>query len=335
MSTALLPAARTRVARPLRIQDADALDALHDHVVRLLGDADSAVAVTTDVALRASGRAADGAPRPTRVELLREAHARMATEPRVAPGASLLEQLAGDEACGTALVVAMAVPTGAGAAVLDLTARHGLGLAEAAAVVGLDRRAAGAARSEALRQVRARLTEAGVGTGVDVMDTLARLPVLPAPRQLHDLFAPATRSTRRPVRPAIAWVGTAIVAVTTVGALAMALPPLTDGATGDAPVVVAQRVSDTPAARQLATPGDDVPESGVEQLVVQTPERDGAPSGSTTDEQGDEPVASPEPSPQPESEPEGSEGAAPDDSGEPEPSPEPSNNPLDLDLLNP
>lgn len=334
VSTALLPAARRGVDRPLRIDDAGALDAVHDHVVRLLGDAGAAAAVVADLALRAGHRVDDGAAGPTRAQLLRQAHARMATELRVAPRSPLLERLAGDHVLGATLVTAMAIPGRAGAALLDLTARHGLGLADAAELVGLDQRTAAATRTEALRQVRARLADAGVGQDVDVTAALAELPVVSAAPELNNLFAPAARATGRPVPSALAWLGTAVVAVATVGALAVALPPLTDATTGDAPVVVAERVSDTPAARQLATPGDDVPADGVEQLVVQTPERDESASESALDEQGAEPAPSPEPSPEPEPTPEEDDNGAPEEPEDPEPSPEPSN-PLDLDLLNP
>lgn len=334
MSTALLPAAHRGVDHPVRIDDADALDAVHDHVVRLLGNAESATAVVADLVLRAADRADDGAARPTRAQLLRQVHARMATEPRVTPRSPLLERLAGDDVCGTALVAAMAIPGRDGAALLDLTARHGLELAEAAEIVDLDRRAAAASRTEALRQVRDRLTDDGVSPGVDVATALARLPVVPAAPQLHELFAPAARATGRPVPPAVAWLGTAVIALATVGALAVALPPLTDDTTGDAPVVVAEAVTDTPATRQLATPGDDVPADGVEQLVVQVPERDEPPSKSAPNEDATAPEPSPEPSPEPEPTPE-DDGAAPEEPEDPEPSPEPSNNPLDLDLLDP
>lgn len=333
MSTALLPAARRGVEQALHIDDAGALDAVHDHVVRLLGDAESAAAVMADVAARAGARAGEGAPRPTRAQLLRQAHARMATEPRVTPRSPLLERLAGSDVCGTPLVAAMAIPGRAGATLLDLTARHGLGLADAAELVGLDRRVAAATRTEALRHVRAHLTDAGASPAIDVTAALRRLPVVPAPPEVHDLFAPAARSTGRPLPPAVAWLGTAVVGLATIGALAATLPSLTDVTTGDAPVVVAERVSDTPAARQLATPGDDVPADGVEQLVVQTPERDEPVSESAPDEEGAEPVPAPEPSSDPEPEPE-DEDAAPEEPEEPEPSPEPSN-PLDLDLLDP
>lgn len=334
MSTALLPAARRDVDRALRIDDVGALDAVHDHVVRLLGDAEAATAVVADLALRASHRADDGAAPPTRARLLREAHARMATENRSAPRSPLLERLVGDHVWGTTLVSAMTIPGRAGAALLDLTARHGLELADAAELVGLDQRTAAAARTEALREVRAGLAHAGVSMHVDVTAALAELPVVRAAPELHNLYAPAATATARPVPSAVAWLGTAVVAVATVGALAVALPPLTDGTTGDAPVVVAERVSDTPAARQLATPGDDVPSAGVEQLVVQIPERDEPPSESTPDEQAAEPVPSPEPSPELEPTPDDDESVAPDDPGDREPSPEPTN-PLGLDLLDP
>lgn len=338
VSTALLPAAgRANLDRVRRVTDATALDAVHDHVLRQLGDAEAAAAVMTDVVLRVGDRTRDGAPRPTRRDLLRAAHARMVTEERTTPSPRLAELLAGGaEDTPRILVEAMGVPGFAGAALLDLTSRHDLGLDAAAAVLGLDPRTAAGTRTEALRQIRAHVTDAGLDPRIDVPATLAQLPVVPAARELHDRLGPTSATASQTVPPAIAWLGTAVVALATVGALAVALPRLTDDSPGDAPVVTAERVTDTPAARQLATPGDNVPAEGVEELVVQAPERDESTTGQAPEDQAPEPAPSPEPEPEPtpeeESPPEQPQDPGP--SPEPEPEPEPWN-PLGLNLLDP
>ena len=341
MSTALLPATgRTDPDLVRRVTDAQALDAVHDHVLRLLGDAQAAATVMADVVLRVGDRTREGAPPPTRRDLLRAAHARMVTEERTAPSPRLVGRLTGDlgDPGSRVVVTAMGVPSFAGATLLDLTARHDLDLDAAAAVLGLDHRTAAGTRTEALRQVRAHVTDAGLDPGIDVAAALARLPVVPAATALHDRLGPSA-TTRRSVPPAIAWLGTAVVALATVGGLAVALPRLSDGSADDAPVVAAERVTDTPAARQLATPGDDVPAEGVEQLVVQAPERDGSATGQAPEDQAPEPAPSSEPSsePDPETAPE-DEGSPPEEPADPEPSPEPEpepENPLDIDLLEP
>lgn len=340
VSTALLPATgRANLDLVRHLTDATALDVVHDHVLRQLGDAEAAAAVMTDVVLRVGDRTREGAPPPTRRDVLRAAHARMATAARTSPSPELVERLAGDlgDRGSSVLVEAMGVPSFAGAALLDLTARHDLDLGAAADVLGLDRRTAAGTRTEALRQVRAHVTDAGLDPGTDVAAALAQLPVVPAPTALHDRLGPMSATARRSVPPAIAWLGTAVVALATVGALAVALPRLTDDNPGDVPVVAAERVTDTPAARQLATPGDDVPAEGVEQLVVQVPEQDGSATGQAPEDQAPESAPSPEPEPQPEPEttPE-DEASPPEEPSDPEPSPEPEpENPLDLDLLDP
>lgn len=342
MSTALLPATgRANLDLVRRVTDATALDAVHDHVLRQLGDAEAAAAVMTDVVLRVGDRTGDGAPRPTRRDLLRAAHARMVTEERTTPSPRLAEQLAGgtEDVAPRILVEAMGVAGFAGAALLDLTSRHDLDLDTAAAVLGLDRRTAAGTRTEALRQVRAHMTDAGLDPRIDVPATLARLPVVPAARELHDRLGPTSATAGRTVPPAIAWLGTAVVALATVGALAVALPRLADDSPGDTPVLTAEQVTDTPAARQLATPGDDVPAEGVEQLVVQAPERDGSATGQAPEDQAPEPAPSPSPEPDPDPDPEPTpeeEQSPPEEPQDPEPSPEPEpENPLGLNLLDP
>lgn len=336
VSTTLLPAAgRPGTDRDSRLADATALDAVHDHVLRQLGDTEAAAAVMTDVVLRLSDRQREGATPPTHRDLLREARARMVTEERTAPPPRLVERLAGGagDTASMVLVEAMTATDRAGAALLDLTARHGLQLNVAAGLLGLDPRVAAATRTEALRQVRAHVADAGLG--MDVTAVLARLPVVPAASVLHDRLGAVPGSPGRSVPSAVAWLGTAVVGLATVGALAVALPRLTDETTGDAPVVSAERVTDSPAVRQLATPGDDVPEGGVEELVVQIPERAGTSDEQAPQEQAPEPEPSPEPSPEPapETSPE-DEAPPPEEPGDPGPSPEPEG-PLGIDLLDP
>ena len=126
---------------------------MHDHVVRLLGDGPAARAVLVDTILRANGRAAELGEAPTVEALLRQAHARMASEPDTRGG--LEGVLATDDPITRVVTAAMARPARRSAAVLDLTARHGLDLRAAADVLGMDRTHAARARTEALEHVRA------------------------------------------------------------------------------------------------------------------------------------------------------------------------------------
>lgn len=339
MSTTLLPAAgRPAPGWHVRAGAAGALDVVHDHVLRLLGDAALAATVTADVALRAAGRATADDGATDLQAMLRSAHARMGPLDRRLPGPRLVGRLA-DGPAGRALVTGMAAAAQDnphGAAVLDLTARRGLGVRDAAAVVGLDHATAARARTEALGTVRAHLAEVGASVDVDVPTALAHLPVLPAPDPVQDLLpAPATAPTRGPVHPLLAWTATAVVAVATVGGLVVGLPALAEADASDAPVVRAVAVEEGPAADQLTSPVEDRSAQQVERLVVGTQTSEVDDEQAQDDEQatsGTAPVEvepSPEPTAEPEPEPTDAESPAPSEEPSEEPSEAPSEDPLD------
>lgn len=266
----LLPA-DTEVHVAVRAGAAREVDRLHDHVLRILADEEAAGRVTADVATRARARADELGEAPTFERLVALAHARMAVVDRQRPSDALVARLAGaSEPGGGALVRALSVPTRRGAALLDLTVRHDIDLRRAAALVRLERGAA-AARTEALRRVRSHLADAGLT--LDVGATLARLPVVGAPASVHQLVdLPDVADTSGRLPASLAWLGTAAVVIVTIAGVAFGMPRLVSADTGgNLPVAVAEEVSDTPAAQQLSTPGDDAPPDEVEQLVVQEP----------------------------------------------------------------
>lgn len=328
--TALLPAARAETAAELRAVDARALDAVHDHVLRLLGDPEATAAVIADVAVRVSARAADeGATATSRTAMLRAAHTRLTIEERRRPSAALVAELAGtDNQTQKALVSAMIAAGLRGAALLDLTTRHGLGLRQASGVLGLDRSHAEGLRTDALRQVRAHLLEAGVALRTDVSAALAGLPVVGASPALHDrLTVPPGAVTRPAAGPWVAWLGTAAVAAATVGAVAVALPWVVSSAADDRPVVVAEQITEATVAEESTDLGDDGGVDDAGAVTVRAPV--------------DEPVAEAEPEPEPPPEPSAEPSPGPEPSPEPTPeqSPEPQpeeeeepSGPLDIDL---
>lgn len=164
-----------------------------------------------------------------------------------------------------------------------------------------------------------------------------------APAHVHDLLERSGVGATRPAVPtSLAWIGTAAVSLATVAALVVALPRMADATDSPVPVSVARVVTEGPGVRQLSVPGDDVPEQGVERLVVRHDSPDGD-DADGTDGRGDgqdgatapqeEPSAPAEPSPSPEpSEDEGvtpTPTPSPGDDGTPEdePSPAPDDEP--------
>lgn len=334
--SSLLPTDATGVARGPRTGHDDPhshLDRVHDHVLRLLGDEEAAARVAIDVAVRADARVHDLGEAPTFESLVRLAHARLASMRPAHPSPALVARLAGDrEPGGPAVVNAVARADRRGAALLDLTARHDVDVRRAAAWIGVERAAADRAHSEALRRVRAELAANG-SPALDVATTLGRLPVVDAPAGVHraaDLAAATDKS--RPLPAPLAWLGTAAAVMGTLVAVTFGLPALASGGLVGAPVVTAEGVAEGPAADQLATPGDDVSEGDVEQLVIRGPaEEPAAPPHSQTSSASSEPSPEPEPSPTEEAEPAPEEEPTEEPSPEPteEPSFEPSEGPLD------
>lgn len=331
--TSLLPADASTSVADRRTGPARDIDRVHDHVLRVVGDEVVAGRVVADVAARASSRARELGESPTFEGLVRLAHARLTTVTRARPDDALVARLAGDrDPGGPPLVRALAAADRHGTALLDLTTRHDVDLRRAAELIGVDRSTASRARTQALHQVRSDLAEAGLA--LDVTDVLAGLPVVGAPAGVHRLAdLPPAPGRRGRVSAPLAWLGTAAVVVSTVAGLTFGLPALVAADTrGDAPVVMAEPVSEGPAARQLATPGDDVPEGGVEQLVVRGPAPEPADpaTAESAPEPSPEPTASPEPSPTAEASPAApAEPTEPSEQPSPEPSPEPSEDPLE------
>lgn len=344
MSTSLLPGAIDRRAdqRPTGARPT-ALDHVHDHVLRLLGDPGAAYRVTTDVAARAADRAASDPAARSLQQLLRSAHARMTTTQRsdTLP-AALVDHLTGDVDGGPEVVGALAGLPTERAALLDLTTRRGLDVATAASILDLDRRAAADVLEETTAAVRVAIAERGGGLHLEVRRVLRQLPLVPAPADCADrLASPGSAGRRRPVRPWLAWITTGVITLATFGVVASTLARAAEPAPVDAPVATAVAVDSGPAARQLAVPDTD--RAPAEELLVR-------PSTSGDDEAADvvqEPASEPQPAPSPsadtgapapEPEPSPTTTAPPDDeptapeqpSDEPSPSPSPSEPPLDI-----
>ncbi len=305
-----------------------ALDIVHDHVLRIVGDRSTAQRLVLDVVLRANARAEETGESTTLALLLRLARARVA---RLAPDhldAATLRTLApsGDPAA-RALSGALAAPSERAAALLDLTIRHGMDTATAASCLGLDARQAAAVRADALERVRTALAAVG-GQRIDVTATLATLPVVPAPSSLHDRLV---ASTARQVPSRLAWLAPPVAVAGLVGALLVGLPNALAGAVdGDVPLVVAEAVTDAVGVQQLRADGD-TPVVAEDEVVVRETRPTTADEPAAEDEAPiGEPTEAPTaaPSDEPTDEPD-----APADelSEEPEPAPsdEPSDDPLD------
>lgn len=233
------------------------LDVVHDHVLRIVGDADTAHRLLLDVVLRANARATELGEPATLPRLLRIARARLAPLDVHHLDPEHLAALApsGDPAA-RAVAAALAVPGERAAALLDLTVRHGLDARTAAAVLDLDARRVAPVRADALRQVAAALAAIG-GDRIDVEATLADLPVVPAPPALHDRLA---AGRRRRVPSALAWLAPPAAVVALTASFLVGLPNvLANAVDGEVPVVAAQPVDDGATVRQLLADDDLLP----------------------------------------------------------------------------
>ena len=301
------------------------LDVVHDHVVRLLGDTGAARAVLVDAILRANARAADLGEAPTVENLLRQAHARLASVPTEATAEADRPEPA--DPVAKVVARAMAVPSRRSAAVLDLTARHGLDLRTVADVLAMDRTHAARARTEALQQVRAAVVAAG-GTGIDVEASLAALPLVTAPSTLHELLDDATSPS---ALHRWAWLTPVVATLALAATIGLGVPRVGAAAAGDVPVAAAQTVEQGPAVQQLRGP-TTIPTDEVEQLDVttgtspQAPAPAASPQAETAAEDATDDETTPAPSPSP-----APDGATDDPADETvdEPSDEPSDEPDD------
>lgn len=295
----LLPAS----SRPDRTDgDTSPLDVVHDHVVRLLGDTGEARAVLVDAVLRTNARATELGEAPTLEHLLRQAHARLRSVPT--EHAHDEDLVVPADPVGRVVARALAVPSRRSAAVLDLTARHGLDLRTAADVLGMDRTHAARARTEALQQVRAAVVGAG-GTGTDVEATLAALPLVPAPATLHELLDDAVASSPS-VLHRLHWVAPVAAMLAVAATIVVGVPRVGAASTADVPVASAQTVEQGPAVQQLRAPATGIPTDEVEQLEIAPGTSVSTPSqttGTPTSEPAAEVDASPTPTPTPTPEP--------------------------------
>ncbi len=320
----LLPTGRTVRAATAHGAVA-ALDVVHDHVLRIVADADTAERLVLDVVLRANARTAELGEPSTLPVLLRLARARLAPLAVDHLDAANLTSLApeGDPAA-RAVAAALAVPSERAASLLDLTVRHGLDTRTAADVLDLDVRQVATVRAEALRQVRAALAEMG-GDRIDVEATLAAQPVAAAPPALHDRFA--ARDGRR-VPSALAWLAPPAAVAVLTASLLVGLPDALAGAVdAEVPLVGAVAVDDGAVVQQLVADGDQRPAGPEGELAVRRSVSTAADAPSTTDE-AQAPTATEAPSPAPSDEPAPDEPAdeptaAPSPTPEPEPSPDP------------
>lgn len=344
VSASLLPGATDQRAaqRPTGTR-ATALDHVHDHVLRLLGDRAAAHRVTTDVAVRAADRATSDPTARKLEQLLRSAHARIATVDAAdtCPD-DLVELLAGDVDGGRQVTVGLATIPTTQAALLDLTRRHGLDLVAAARVLGLDRRSATAELEQATAALHGAVAEQGAGLHLEVRQVLRQLPLVPAPSDCTERLAAQPRTGQRPpVRPWLAWATTGVITLVTFGLVASTLARAAEPGTTDAPVATAVAIDSGPAARQLAVPGDDrAPAEELQVRPATTPSDDEPDQAATDAGASPEPTASPSneaaaPSPEPEPSPTATatpseQPTEPEEPSE-EPSPEPSpDEPLDL-----
>lgn len=330
----LLPAG----ARPARTSGHDGtapLDVVHDHVVRLLGDTAAARAVLVDAILRANARATELGEAPTVENLLRQAHARLGGVP--SEPADEADLIVPTDPVARVVTRAMTVPSRRSAAVLDLTARHGLDLRTVADVLGMDRTHAARARTEALQQVRAAVIAAG-GTGIDVESSLASLPVVAAPDTLHELLDDST-ATSTPILHRAAWLTPVAATLALVATIGLGVPRVGAASSRDVPLAAAEAIEQGPAVQQLRAPATGVPADEVEQLEVAPNPSTPAPAASPQPEAPQDDATEDEPTPAPAPESDGttdapSDGAAeePNDGPSEEPSDEPGDEPSERPL---
>lgn len=232
------------------------LDVVHDHLLRVVGERDVAHRLLLDVLARAGARARDLGEAPTLTVLLRHARARLTPLVGDHLEGDHLAALAPADPEARALARALAVPAERAAALLDLTARHGLDTRTAAELLGIAPWRAAGVRAAALHQVRATLAT-GEGERLDVEAALAALPVVPAPAELHGRLGTVPR--RLP--PAAAWLSPAVALAAVAASVLLGLPRVVvEAVDGDVPLVTAEGVVEGPVVRQLGSDASGLPQ---------------------------------------------------------------------------
>ena len=310
--------------------DQNAVDAVYDLAIRLLGDDEGAAHASTEVLLRAIARAADGIDSALTTDGLRRAVVRHCVALRgsgaVTPTQAGVAAVAGptpDHAIAAAAIASDPV----GLVALDLADRHGLGDRAIAEILGARRSDVTAVRSGAVGRLA---HDAQLAPG-EARTRYAALPHVPAPGHVQAIVLRAAGShdpaPAPGVRPFAAWL---IAAAAVLGVLLLLTVIVQrDGGREPGPVEVAIAVSIEPSSPTAATPAVG--------LLTMPAETRG--SGTTTVDADqapvDEPAATPteqvDPVDEPVAEDETDDQSVdePQEPTQPQPQPQPVPNPLE------